>query len=78
MSNALHSSAARVRAARARRRRGERVVFFEIRDGEIAALVTAGYLAPDLAADRSAIADALGRLLDQIEPRRWPNRRLDG
>jgi hypothetical protein len=81
MSNALHvacSGAARVRAARARRRRGMRIVPFEIRDSEIEALITCGYLDPALAADRSAIADALGRLLDQIQPQRWPSRRLDG
>jgi hypothetical protein len=75
MSNALQAAAGSS-AARARRKRGECAVIFEVRDSEVEALVTAGYLDGALAGDRSAIADALGRLLDQIQPEWWPRRRL--
>jgi hypothetical protein len=66
------SGADRVRQSRARRKRLERVVPFEIRDSEVAGLVSQGYLEPARQDDPRAIGDALGRLLDQIPPSRWP------
>jgi hypothetical protein len=48
------------------------VVPFEIRDSEVAGLVSQGYLEPARQNDPRAIRDALGWLLDQIPPSRWP------
>jgi hypothetical protein len=65
------------RRMRERRRKGLRIIPFHIRDIEIAALVRLGYVSPDRAADREALAVALGILLDQLPaPERWPVARL--
>jgi hypothetical protein len=66
------SGADRVRQSRARRKRLERVVPFEIRDSEVAGLVSQGYLEPARQNDPRAIGDALGRLFDQFPPSQWP------
>ncbi len=66
------SSADRVRLSRARRKRHQRVVPFEVRHSEIAAVVAHGFLKDDRKDDPRAIADALGRLLDRIPPKDWP------
>jgi hypothetical protein len=75
-SNAQHavrtSSADRVRVSRARQKRQERVVPLEVRNSEITALVAHGFLSEDRKDDPRAIAEALGRLLDQMPPRHWP------
>ena len=66
------AAADRMRRSRDRKRKQTRIMRFEIRDLEIAALVAYGFLA---AADRNnapAIADALGHLLD-LPPARWPS-----
>lgn len=65
-------AADRVRLSRARRKRHERVVPVEIRDMEIAALVAHKFLADDRKDDPRAIGHAVGKLLDQIPPERWP------
>ncbi len=65
-------SADRMRLSRQRRREGMRVIPFEARDSEMAALVARGYLAPADANSRDAIATALGTLLDQMPPKQWP------
>src|ERR1700722_875393 len=52
---ACSPSADRVRLSRARHKRHERVVPIEVRDSEIAALVTHGFLAPDRTDDLRAI-----------------------
>ena len=71
--HAVRSPAAdRVRLSRARRKRHERIVPVEVRDSEIYALVAHGFLEGDRKDDRSAITDALGRLLDRIPPKLWP------
>jgi hypothetical protein len=64
-------AARRMRMSRTRRRLRERVVPFEIRQTEVAALVAHGLLDPAQQDDRSAIAAALGRLLDRIPASRW-------
>ena len=53
-------SADRVRLSRARHKRHERVVPIEVRDSEIAALVTHGFLAPDRTDDLRALLDGVG------------------
>jgi hypothetical protein len=69
--------ARRMREARERRRSGLRIIPFQIRDAEVAALVRLGYVSPDRAADRRALAMAVGRLLDHLPPpERWPVARL--
>jgi hypothetical protein len=64
-------SAERMRVSRQRRRDGLRCVPLEVRDEEIEALVKAGLLASDARNDRTAIAAAMGRLLDRLPPERW-------
>jgi len=64
-------AAERMRASRKRRRDGLRCIPLEIRDDEIEALVKAGLLASDARTDRTAIAAAIGKLLDQLPPGRW-------
>jgi hypothetical protein len=60
------AGAERMRATRERRRKGLRIVLFAVRDTEIEALVRHGLLAHADRNDRSAIAVALGRLLDRM------------
>ena len=64
-------AAERMRATRERRRRGVRLVFLEVRETEIDALVLARWLEPDGRDDPGAIGSALGLLLDRISPEQW-------
>jgi len=66
------SAAERMHISRKRRRDGLRCVPFEIRDSEIEILVTRGLLDPVARNDRSAVARALGTLLDGVPLDRWP------
>ena len=59
------TSAQRMRWSRERRRKGLRTIPFEIRDSEIDALVSRGYLDAAMGSDRSEIALAPGRFLDR-------------
>jgi hypothetical protein len=59
---------------RVRRKRGLRVIFFEARDVEVAALVRNGWLAPAARDSRNEIATAFGAMLDELPPDRWPVR----
>jgi hypothetical protein len=68
----LTPAAERMRVTRLRRRDGMRVIPFEIRDSEIEGLVKRGLLDPVARNERSAIARALGNLLDAVPPERWP------
>ena len=69
-------SADRVRLSRARHKRHERVVPIEVRDSEIAALVTHGFLAPDRTDDLRdrrrvrpiAGSNAAGAVADGVRP----------
>jgi len=65
-------AAERMRLTRQRRRAGMRVIPFVIRDEEITVLVARGLLDPIARNDRSAVARALGKLLDTVPPERWP------
>jgi hypothetical protein len=60
-----------MRLARRRRRDGLRCIPLEIRGDEIEALVKAGLLASDARNNRTAIAAAMGKLLDRLPPERW-------
>ncbi len=61
------SAAERMRASRARRREGKRMVRLELGKAEIAALVRAGLLADAARDDPAAIGEAIGHALT-----RWP------
>ena len=66
------AAAERMRRARARRKRGERVVPLVIKDTEVRALVMHGLLDSARCNSRYAIGGALGRLLDRMPPGKWP------
>jgi hypothetical protein len=59
------ASAERMRRHRQRRRDGLRVVSLQIREGEVAALVRRGLLAPEARNDPDAVVSALYVLLDR-------------
>lgn len=59
------TAAERMRAARARRAEGYRLVSLEIHRSQIAALIDRRLLNPDRSDDRFEIACALARLLEQ-------------
>ena len=63
------SAAERTRWSRERRKKGMRVVPFEVRDVEIEGLLACGPLAPAAREDRHEIARALGELIDKSHPR---------
>jgi hypothetical protein len=66
------SAAERMRATRARRAEGFRVIPLEVRTAEIDGLITRGYLTEADRGDRDAVATALGRLFDAMTPKSWP------
>jgi hypothetical protein len=68
----LSAAAERMRRSRQRRKRGERIVPFVIKDTEVKALVMHGLLDSARCNSRYAIGGALGRLLDRIPPAKWP------
>lgn len=65
-------AAIRMRRSRKRRRAGQRCVSFVVCDHEIEALVRNGWLDPVARNDSRAIGLALGRLMDRLQPDRWP------
>ena len=64
-------AADRMRLSRQRRRDGMRVIPFEVRDVEIESLVRLELLDAAARDDRTAIARALGNLLDRIPSAWW-------
>jgi hypothetical protein len=69
---AVSPAAHRQRLSRARRREEMRVIRYEIRDSEIEALVARGWLPAADRGDRESVAIALGAMLDELQPARWP------
>lgn len=65
------AGALRMRCSRERRRKGLHMVRLEVRDTEIDALIIYKFLAPEDRGNPSAIARALGLLLDGLRPESW-------
>ena len=64
------SPAERMRRYRTRRRNGHTCITVELREGEIAALISSGFLEMDQRDNRAAIATALHHYLDR-NPISW-------
>jgi hypothetical protein len=65
------SAAERMRLTRDRRRKGIRLIRFEVRDAEVENLIKLNVLDANARNDREAIAIALGILLDRIPVAWW-------
>jgi hypothetical protein len=61
-----------MRRTRERRRSGQRCVPVVVFDREIEALVKNGWLDEVARNESYAIGNALGKLMDQLRPERWP------
>lgn len=68
----LSPAAERMRRTRERRRAGQRCVPVVVFDREIDALVKNGFLDEVARNDSHAIGNALGKLMNQWQPERWP------